>query len=518
MPFWIFTNFIQRIFLYFYKGDNQHFTALQTIREQQDTLNRVWTSLLLTRSSTTLAIATLIDVKDADQTVIDANVKLALKTGGASLKNVEKYWKSYLEQTDRIGNHSPALEQNYKTIHNALIELTEFIQERDITSAYKQPTQSYLDNLSAEYDRYVEQNDQKYQAALDEANRSYHTTYWVTLGVLLVLLAISVSVWKGLRTILLVPLNKTIEGIRLIAAGNLDSEVEVYGSNEMGQLADALRHMQAELSRTVGDVRIGADSILRGTSEISEGNHNLSIRIVQQATALEQTAASMMELTATVKQNAENASQASQLALNASETARCGGKVVDDVVQTMAGIADSSRKIADITNVINSIAFQTNILALNAAVEAARAGEQGRGFAVVASEVRNLAQRSAGAAKEIQVLIDDSVTKVNSGSTLVGSAGETMDEIVQAVARVTDIMTEIASASDEQSRGIDQVGIAITEMDRVTQQNAQLVKESAVAAVALEEQASRLNQAVAVFHIQQESDNDTFNVDSQKRP
>jgi methyl-accepting chemotaxis protein-1 (serine sensor receptor) len=234
------------------------------------------------------------------------------------------------------------------------------------------------------------------------------------------------------------------------------------------------------------------------------GNNDLSSRTEQQAASLEETAASMEQLTATVKQNAENARQASHLALSASETAQKGGKVVDNVVQTMRDIAGSSQKIADIISVIDGIAFQTNILALNAAVEAARAGEQGRGFAVVAGEVRNLAQRSAQAAREIKSLIEDSVGRVEVGSTLVESAGETMGEIVNAVTRVTDIMGEIASASDEQSRGIDQVGLAVAEMDRVTQQNASLVEESAAAAAALEEQASRLTQAVAVFRIQQE--------------
>jgi len=211
----------------------------------------------------------------------------------------------------------------------------------------------------------------------------------------------------------------------------------------------------------------------------------------------------MEQLTATVKQNAENARQASQLALNASETAQKGGKVVANVVHTMSDIAASSKKITDITGVIDGIAFQTNILALNAAVEAARAGEQGRGFAVVAGEVRSLAQRSAQAAKEIKGLIDDSVSRINTGSVLAESAGETMSDMVSAVTHVTDIMGEITSASDEQSRGIEQVAQAITEMDRVTQQNAALVEQSASAAAALEDQASMLTQSVATFRLSQ---------------
>lgn len=326
---------------------------------------------------------------------------------------------------------------------------------------------------------------------------------WILVGVMIVVLAVIFAVWFGIKASLVAPMNRLIDSIRHIAGGDLVKPIEVDGSNEMGQLAESLRHMQGELMRTVGDVRNGANAIYSGASEIAKRN-DLSSRTEQQAASLEETAASMEQLTATVKQNAENARRASHLALSASETAQRGGKVVDNVVQTMRDISTSSQKIADIISVIDGIAFQTNILALNAAVEAARAGEQGRGFAVVAGEVRNLAQRSAQAAREIKSLIEDSVGKVDVGSTLVESAGETMAEIVSAVTRVTDIMGEIASASDEQSRGIDQVGLAVAEMDRVTQQNAALVEESAAAAAALEEQASRLTEAVAVFRIQQQ--------------
>jgi methyl-accepting chemotaxis protein len=287
---------------------------------------------------------------------------------------------------------------------------------------------------------------------------------------------------------------------RHIAEGNL-SPVSGAKDAPVGSVLASMGEMQASLVRLIGQVRTAADSIATGSSQIASGNVDLSSRTEQQASSLQETASSMEELTSTVKQNAENAQQARALSASASEVAQRGNTVVGQVADTMGEISASSTKIADITGIIEGIAFQTNILALNAAVEAARAGEQGRGFAVVASEVRSLAQRSSSAAKEIKDLINTSVQKIRDGSVLAGDAGRTMSEVTQAVARVTDIMGEIAAASTEQSKGIEQVNQAITQMDEVTQQNAALVEEAAAASHSLEDQGRQLNQAVAFFRL-----------------
>ncbi len=322
------------------------------------------------------------------------------------------------------------------------------------------------------------------------------------IGAFTLALVLTLMTFMVLRRTVIQPLQQSASRIERIAAGDLTMADEPTGRSEIGRLSHHLQQMQHALQQTVGAVRQGAEEIYRGTSEITAGNTDLSSRTEQQAAAIEQTAASMEQLTATVKQNADNAHHASKLAEDASGKASRGGQMVSGVVQTMGNISTSSKKISEITAVINSIAFQTNILALNAAVEAARAGEQGRGFAVVASEVRTLASRSAQAAKEIEGLIGASVSLIEQGSEEVIAAGSTMNEIVDAVKRVTDIMLDIAAASDEQSRGIVQVSQAISEMDRVTQQNASLVEEASAAAASLEEQAARLTQAVDAFHLQ----------------
>ena len=301
------------------------------------------------------------------------------------------------------------------------------------------------------------------------------------------------------------PLANAVAAAQSIAAGDLSWQFNTRGRDEISQLLNALSQMQTSLAQVVGKVRAGSEGVATASGQIAQGNQDLSARTEQQASAVEETAASMEELISSVKQNADNARQANQLALSASSVAVKGGNVVAKVVATMKDINEAAKKMADIISVIDGIAFQTNILALNAAVEAARAGEQGRGFAVVAAEVRNLAGRSATAAKEINALIGASVKRVALGSTLVDQAGSTMNEIVTGIKRVTDLMSEISAASAEQSRGVAQVGDAITQMDEVTQKNAALVEEMAAASASLQTEAHALVGTVAVFKLQSDS-------------
>ena len=387
-------------------------------------------------------------------------------------------------------------------------------QDKDAMAAAMQKMKSSYDTHLAQINQLV--NLANAQAdKLETDSRDQISTATVLL---IIILSGSLSVGIGgavlITRSIIQPLSEAVKVANIVASGDFRSEISTEFNDEPGQLLQALNQMNNGLSGTIAQVRASTELINAASEEIASGNLDLSSRTEQQAGSLEETASAMEQLTATVKQNADNAREANRLAESASNIALNGGKVVQDVVATMGKIKESSGKIVDIISVIDSIAFQTNILALNAAVEAARAGEQGRGFAVVASEVRSLAHRSASAAKEIKALIEDSVNNVNTGSTLVGQAGVTMDKIVTSVKQVLEIMNEIAAASEEQSTGIEEVNHAISQMDEVTQQNAALVEEAAAAAASMQEQAAHLMQEVSVFKLATGSQGNRLNAAS----
>ncbi|RLM27267.1 chemotaxis protein [Brenneria alni] len=449
----------------------------------------------------------LIRAMDYNQSGETAEVEKLLTAADAGIKNSSDKLASF--KTANHGSIDKAMVEEVVTNWAQVIDgglKPMFVAVRDNrTEEFRHLFRDVYPNLSMTFGGSMD----KYQASALASSgmslsRVYELVSW-NKNILLVAAAIGLLILfltdRYLVNYLVKPLDMIKGHFKVLADGQLGLRLEEFGRNCAGQLIPFLKEMQRSLINTVSTIRDSASSIYQGSSEIKSGNNDLSSRTEQQAAALEQTAASMEQLGATVKQNAENVHQASKLAQDASIAAKKGGEVATEVVETMADITTSSKKIADITSVINGIAFQTNILALNAAVEAARAGEQGRGFAVVAGEVRNLAQRSAQAAKEIEGLIAESVERVNTGSHQVMQTGEAMESIIVAITRVNDLMGEIASASDEQSRGISQIGQAVAEMDGVTQQNAALVQESAAAAASLEEQARQLNDAVSVFQL-----------------
>ena len=371
------------------------------------------------------------------------------------------------------------------------------VVDRQVTGMDRLPTQKIDEIVSF----VVDASESLMAKQAQEAAEQYKLTVMLLAAVFVISALIGTGLAYRIATSVTRPIHVAVNIAETVASGDLSTSIAVQGGGETAQLMSALKHMSDSLAGIVRVVRSGTESISSGTSQIAAGNIDLSARTEEQASSLAETASSMEQLTSTVRQNADNAKQASQLAAVASETATKGGVMMGDMTTTVEAISASSRKIVDIIGVIDTIAFQTNILALNAAVEAARAGEQGRGFAVVASEVRGLAQRSATAAKEIKILIDESVVNVSNGTAIMAQAGSTMTAIVESVGRVTDIMGEIAAASEEQSTGIEQVNRAVNQMDEVTQQNAALVEEAAAASESLREQAGMLAQAVSVFRL-----------------
>jgi len=392
----------------------------------------------------------------------------------------------------------------YMAEQKKVLALSRANQNDEARDLIRGASQKQYDEAAADLQKLVDMNIEGGKQASQHGNMLYdQSRHWVIGmlgGITLFSVAIAMLLMRDVRSQLGGDPGYAAQIVRSIASGDLGVEV-VTRPDDRQSLLFFMKEMRTSLAGIVGQVRTGANAIASATTQIAAGNLDLSARTEQQAGSLEETASSMEEMTSTVKQNADNAARANQLAITAAQIAEQGGAVVTQVVDTMASINVSSRKVAEIIGVIDGIAFQTNILALNAAVEAARAGEQGRGFAVVASEVRNLAQRSAGAAREIKALIGDSVGQVDTGTKLVEQAGTTMHAVLESIRRVTDTMTEISAASSEQTSGIEQINQAVTQMDTVTQQNAALVEEAAAAATALQEQAEKLSQVVGFFRL-----------------
>jgi methyl-accepting chemotaxis protein len=430
------------------------------------------------------------------QSTAEQNAKIEAVTKSLTQFRAQSHVSA--EERKRIDVVLPMLAKYLKLVDDAIDISTIDVSTGAMTM---QAADTHFVAMVKNLDELVQFEKKLAQESYDSAASSARTAALLLLAILLVAVAASVVSALLMSRVIVRPLHAAIRTADRIARGDLSADVKVQGSDETADLLRALAEMTSNLRQLVGEVAGGAHMVADTSAQIAQGNQDLSQRTEEQASTLEETASSMEELTSTVSLNAQNARQASQLAMNASDVARKGGQVVGQVVNTMAGISDSSRRIGDIIGVIDGIAFQTNILALNAAVEAARAGEQGRGFAVVAAEVRNLAQRSAAAAKEIKSLIGESVEKVDTGGKLVGAAGKTMEEIVASVKKVSDLIAEIAAASEEQDAGIQQINTAVTQMDQVVQQNASLVEEASAATESMKSQAGSLLQMVSRFKL-----------------
>ena len=421
------------------------------------------------------------------------------------LKVSDSAWHRYLDlpksadevtiAKDVAAKRSTFIEQAIEPVLSALLKSDAAFADK-ITMQIAPPLSLAFTKGSTQLDQYLLKHGQE---NYENFSSEFRTVGFISIGVIVLGIIVGVGCGWSLQRAIARPLDNALVHFSAIASGDLSRHILIQSQDEMGRLMIGLKDMRDGLRTTVTSVRRSADSMATATSQIASGNADLSQRTEEQAASLEQTAASMEELTSTVKQNSENARRANAIASDAESIAMRGGEVTDKVVHTMRDIQNSSNQMSAIISVIDGIAFQTNILALNAAVEAARAGEQGRGFAVVASEVRGLAQRSAVAAKEIKQLIDESVNKVDSGTSLVEQAGNTMHEVTDAVRKVSTIIREISTASDEQKDGIDQINKAVAQMDGVTQQNAALVEEAAAAAMSLQDQAKALQEAVAMF-------------------
>jgi methyl-accepting chemotaxis protein len=465
----------------------------------KQTLAERWLDGIATNSVRTLAKAK--SAVAADQQYFEDEMKATSKRVTEISKELEPLIAS--DEGKRLFADVIAKRKVYSDIRDGIFTLKSGgeANEADVKAGIDGKLLPVMKAYVASVQKVADYQESLFDKANDRIDGVYAEARMLLLALGLAALAVGAALAWALSRSITRPLNHAVLVAKTVAAGDLTSSIEPGSKDEVGQLLDALKAMNASLLQTVTEVRTGTDTIATASKQIAAGNMDLSSRTEEQASSLEETASSMEELNATVRQNADNARQANALAEAASGVAARGGVVIGQVVGTMGEINASARQIADIISVIDGIAFQTNILALNAAVEAARAGEQGRGFAVVATEVRSLAQRSAAAAKDIKTLIDNSVERVEAGSRLVNEAGKTMHDIVDSVGRVTGIISEISAAGQEQTAGIDQINQAISQMDQVTQQNAALVEEAAAASEAMQEQAARLASVVSIFKI-----------------
>ena len=451
----------------------------------------------------------VLNTDDAKMTAVEGDMQKL----SAEFKRLNDTYKQLISSDQERALHA-AFERSwgeYQRQHDQVLGLSRQNQNDQARALLEGEAQKTFDQATADLLSLIKLNREGAQAAGEHAKSTYAFARNSLLLAALVALVAGTAAALWLTRSITRPIASALNVAEGVAAGNLAQRIDVDSTDELGRLLGSLRTMQARLSEVVSGVRGSAEGVATASAQIAQGNLDLSQRTEEQASAVQQTAATMEEVGSTVRHNADSAAQANQMAQGASAVALRGGEVVGQVVQTMQGINDSSRKISDIIGVIDGIAFQTNILALNAAVEAARAGEQGRGFAVVASEVRSLAQRSATAAKEIKALIDDSVTSVETGSRLVGQAGSTMNEVVESVKRVSTIMVEITAANREQTASIERVNTSIARMGEVTQQNASMVDEAANSAQAMYTEADNLSHAISVFKL---SENDEVSTSS----
>ncbi|WP_312061781.1 methyl-accepting chemotaxis protein [Pantoea septica] len=483
------------------KADKNFITAQQLTQQQQYLGDTVQTLIKTRVTITRVAIRFLKNQKDPASL---AAIATLLNKAEGTADDAQKLFNSWQAIPPSVGQSPQEAEKvvsAWHEMHSTMKASIGFLKQGNYQAYGNLDAQRVQDQLDLAYESWRARNNDMMKQTFQQNQQSLTDALRTLLVIALSACAIILAVWAGLKALLLGPVNRLTGYMRAISAGDLASDIKSEGRNELGLLVTEMQLMRDALITTLSSVNEATRAIFTGASEISSGSTDLSSRTEQQAAALEETAASMEQITSTVKLNAENAQQASAAAKEASGMATHGGETVDRVIANMQEISDSSAKIAGIIGIIDGIAFQTNILALNAAVEAARAGEQGRGFAVVAGEVRSLAGRSASAAQEIKMLIEQSVQRIQSGAGHASEAGKSMSGIVNSVNRVTLLMEEIASSSAEQTRGIEQVSKAVSEMDGVTHQNASLVQQSASAAASLEEQAMHLRQAVATFKI-----------------